>query len=169
MALFSHTERGLESYDFGSCDRFYRGACWSADRRGTQYFLARQKEKAESRTRTQERLFEAKRAARLISADLLVGYAIVKSTVDSGLWNIVPMENSAWSKYSHLLAPVVSDGDWLKLAMAQIALNNALGMRQIAIDAKSTNVPVPSLVEILRPKMAQIDDGIECLKKWQAE
>lgn len=135
----------------------------------SNYFIARQKQKDDLAIKRDERAFEGKRAARLIYADLLVAYAIVKSTTQDGVWNLALFENESWSKYSHILAPIVSSDDWVYFNNSQIAISHAIAMRRMAIDSKSTQTPLGDIVSSLKSYLAAIDEAINRIKKFQSD
>jgi uncharacterized membrane protein YccC len=131
----------------------------------TNYFIARQKQKLDDR----KDALEVKRAARLIQMELLLGFGTIQDTVSQRRYNMSKADNSNWLKYAHVLAPVLSDDEWVKICVAETSFELILSMRKMAHDNGRENDDLGDLAEAFKRDIANMDAGLDSLKKWHQD
>jgi hypothetical protein len=132
------------------------------------YLIAWKKQKDDLALEKRKSAAEIKGAARLIYIELSRGLAIVDSSVKKGKWNISKISTESWDKFSHVLAPVMSDSDWIDAYTAHSSLEHALSRRQEVIDGKETDTLYPGN-DLLPQTAKKLAEGIMALQKWQAD
>lgn len=83
----------------------------------SSYLLQRRGERTDNEREDRNRAIEIKRAARLIDAELLRARAAARIAIKNKHWWIpdAKLKTEAWEKYSAVIAPVLSYGDWVAL------------------------------------------------------
>jgi gas vesicle protein len=132
------------------------------------YLIAWKKQKDDLALEKRKSAAQIKGAARLIYIELMRELAIVDSSVTKGQWNISKISTESWDKFSHVLAPVMSDSDWMDACTVHSSLEHVLGKRQMVIDGKETNTIYPGN-DLLPQTAKKLVEGIRALQKWQAD
>jgi hypothetical protein len=131
----------------------------------TNYFIARQKQKLDDK----KDAIEVKRAARLIQMELLMGFGTIQDSIDQRRWNMSKADNSNWLKYAHVLAPVLSDDEWVKICVAETSFELLLHMRKLAQDNGRESDDLGDLAEALKSDVSKIDKGLDSLRRWHLD
>jgi gas vesicle protein len=136
----------------------------------TQYLIATQKQKDAAKAEEGRNRIEIKRAARLIQMELLAGYAALKSIVKFRAWTLAKTGTDDWKKYSHVLAPVMSDKDWLDLCVAEMSLDYIESSRDKAVGATPPMYELSEQLSVaLNVDLERIDRGLTVLQPWHLD
>lgn len=110
------------------------------------YIVALRQERAARESDKRRNAIEAKRAARLVDAELANGAAAVSMALEQKEWwpDLIKVSSEVWEKYAGTLAPELTDEDWLQLVEGYNALN-------FFSNTRSTSIKVHGNEKILMP------------------
>lgn len=129
----------------------------------TNYALAVRRERADNERNSRNHAIEAKRAARLIDAELLRAQAATAICVEKRHWwsaNAPQLSTEVWQKYSGTIAPDLSDQAWADVTGALEAAENIRTARDLAVNAGlGANAISDATAEQLAPMLRDIKLG----------
>lgn len=136
----------------------------------TNYLIAWQKQKNDTKAEERKNQIEIKRAARLIQMELLAGFSALNAAIKMRAWVLTEISTCDWKKYSHVLAPIMPDKDWLDLCVAEMSLDYVESARVKAVKATLPTYELPeSFVAVLNKDAERINRGLEVLKPWHLD
>jgi gas vesicle protein len=133
------------------------------------YILAVRRERSDRAEEKRKNDIEVKRAARLIYTEFLSAMSVVALTMTKNRWSQVPLSIESWQKYSHILAPELSDKEWIEVTLASISVDNIIDVRKISVENNTAEMPLGTVVDKLKPIQTDLMAGLKALEKWHAD
>ena len=102
---------------------------------GSSYLLDKRRERREREREEREAATELKRAARMLSANLLVFCGDMRSVLREKRWSVWKSSDyspGAWVQYQTVLAPKLTNSAWKALIEAFLSINAFIAPRQQA-------------------------------------
>jgi hypothetical protein len=119
--------------------------------------LAARRERVEAGRDERSRAIEFKMAARLISEELSMAAARVGDSVERKRWSPSKFTNDAWQKYKNIIAPQLTDNEWLEVSIAFSRIDTLLM-------ADAHGEITDSTLEHLAPVLRDIECGWRILR-----
>src|ERR1700730_292628 len=131
---------------------------------GANFVLAVRRERVEAKRDRLSRATEVRRASRLIIMELRAAETTATIYVEKRRWWVssdIQLKTDSWQKYSDVIAPILSDAEWLAVSVAFIAIHQLFESRQLFestrlpevtdVDAEQT---IPMLRDIQKGRLA---------------
>ena len=127
----------------------------------SNYLLAVRQDRAARKKQEHNNLVEALKAARIIEAELMYGYATGIAMIDSATWyETHPLTSDEWRKYLDTLSTQLSYNNWMTVIRAVQAV---IGLSQIYQKLETYNIS-PEKCKALEESLIDVPKAFNILK-----
>jgi hypothetical protein len=128
------------------------------------WVLVVRREKADAERESRKRAIEVKTAARMIAIELATAGAAALICVEKRHWwsADVPLKTEEWQKYASVIAPYLSNTDWIAMVTAFMSVDN---LRTIG-DPRPTGAITDAIADAIAPILRDIENGKEALAPY---